>query len=462
MLIYDAGYTIERCHGHLDSLVAWGNLAREYAHGRVRTIDEFRRRQALYHPTPVGIALERFLAQLEQARRQVGALDPGALGALRTRLDGIDQRLADPASLAAVAKPGPEGEAIQKELAQLWREVQVHFQRVATDGNDFLATMRRTRPETLVQHEVFLAYKNDLVGYLEGYALTLQQMAPKLHELLRRWQGDETAATLIAALAAERRRHDQPSLLPSSVPSDHTANVRGEIAALSGWFAADGGVTVLRRMAREAIQFVTRQAARLAEYRRGTVSRLGDLSQLAVLFATCRQVQQAERIASLAFAAGLPRHWRGELSQPVELAPQGAWHDPPTDIRLTPIRRGRSRREDSALVSDRRAEREALLRHDIEARRRLGARLDALFRGGELELAEVAVADSDLRDALLDLIDQCLLSPNGTATAADGSSVTLSNPETTEFGEVWAPDGVWTGPRFRLLRQPARIEVARS
>jgi len=433
----------------------------------VRTIDEFLRRQAVYQCTPEGIAVEEFVIALDEEGRRVGSLDRTALQALLQRMAELDALLNDPASLAALG-PTPYGagvphaarfpaaaeEAAQGRVASLWREVRDHFARVAGEAIGYLGALRNVQAQQILEHAAFIAYKDVLVGYLSTYAVALADQGPRIAAICRGWQQGSRAALLSFCAAAVAAR--QP--LPDGSHPDFEVEARAAAAALqslAAWFSPTGDIARLQRTTNDAIELVTRQAARLAELRWGTRSRRRELEDLALAFLHCQGLPQAERIADLAFGAALPRHWQGDIATvPEDAGRASPWEEPATDVILTPVRPGTRSRPADDPVPERHDRRGELLAEGLARRRMDADRLTELFAGGSLDLDDVRLPTVELRDELLDLVGRCLAAPDGRAQASDGGHVALALRD-GGLGRIAAPDGVVRGVRGTLRREAA-------
>ncbi len=459
---HDPAYTAEQCQADLDQLVQWGNLTRHYARTRVHTIDEFLRRQAVYQATPGGIGVERFVAALEEEGRRTGSLDRTILAALWQRMRELDALLGEQGVLVALGDPagtgaamvGPAARQTQERVATLWAEVHHHFERVANDGVSYLAQLRGVQAQQILEHSAFHAYKDVLVRYLSDYALALAETGPLIASTARGWS--QTSRGAVVAFCAGAVAARQP------LPDGSFPNVAVEIAhvhrradALARWFdPAAGDIVRLKQSTNDAIELVTRQAARLADLRWGSRSRRRDLEELAILFAHCTDVAQAERIAAVAFAAALPRHWQADRV-PDNAGRASPWLEPAEEVVLAPIRRGARIRTADDPLPERGAARDALIRDTLGGRAAAARRLRGLFgAAGRCDLGELRLSDPGLRDDVLELLGRCLAATDGAAAAPDGGRIVLSG-EAGDFGRIEAPDGTLRAPQWVLTWEPA-------
>jgi uncharacterized protein (TIGR02677 family) len=434
----------------------------------VHTIDEFLRRQAVYQATPEGIAVERFVAGLEEEGRRTGSLDRTILAALWQRMRELDGLLGEPGVLVALGDPtdtgtalsdGPAARQAQERVATLWAEVHHHFERVANDGVSYLAQLRGVQAQQILEHSAFHAYKDVLVRYLSDYALALAETGPLIAATARGWSQTSRGAVLAFCAGAVAARQPLPDGSFPDVAAE-IARVRRRADALARWFDPGAGDIVrLKQSTNDAIELVTRQAARLADLRWGSRSRRRDLEELAILFAHCGDVAQAERIAAVAFAAALPRHWQADRV-PDNAGRASPWLEPAEEVVLAPIRRGaRSRTADDPLP-ERSAARDALIRDSLGARAAAARRLRELFgAAGRCDLGALRLSDPGLRDEVLELLGRCLAAPDGAAAAPDGGRIVLSGGA-GDFGRIEAPDGTLRAPHWVLTWEPAAYRAA--
>ncbi|WP_324667946.1 TIGR02677 family protein [Geochorda subterranea] len=476
----DPAYTEEQCEQDLRALVEWGNLYAEQDRSRATTVEEFVRRQLRYGLTPYGIAFERLLVELESQRNTGGSLDVGLIDVLWEQLREIDVQLGQPEHGApgdgrsATATPGggsagadaqrdgngageAEREALParpalQALFTRWTQAIDAFDKLGSQSSDYLAALHRGAREQMADLDAFLAYKNLLVEYLASFVDGLYNQGQRIRSLLAAWERSGKAARLLEWLVAfETRYRPGADRLPTA---DEVRPVReAEWRRLVGWFRPDGGWETLRKRTASAIEQVTRQAQRLMD-RRVAVSRRHDLERLAVAFARLERLDDAHRLAGLAFGAPAPRHLLG--SAEVFMLDDGgsAWEVAPQLIELAPVRRGRQESGRGAAVRPRREEQQRVLEAERARRQAEAAIWEAIFRDGEIDLGSLTVKEPAVRLRLLAVLGRCLVSPDWTAQAPDGSIIELKPPQPFSVGTLSAPDGRLHLPAFRMVRRP--------
>lgn len=454
--VYDPDYTPDECDRDLGQLVQWRNLAAEQERSRARTVEEFIRKRLRFQITRYAVEVERLLARLERQRGSGGSLDPSYLEGLWDRLVRLDRML---------ATTGREGSAEAgtldpAQVRTLWREAYEYFTKTRDFANDYLASLSAARPRDINEFDAFITYKDLLVQHLRRFVHGLIAHADQIAALLRRWRQTgvaERVARLAAAVDAQEP--DPETGLPPDVEAcrDHRLN---EFVSLHNWFCGRGGVDVLQRATTDAIEVIVRQTQRLIDHRRGGVGLQRDLEELAAAFRRCRDLDEAHRLAGLAFGALGTQHLQSEEPRQVPVD-RDVWREAePVPVELAPIARGPRARGRSEAVADRRAEREEALRRERLRRQEEAALWDAIFAGGALDLAEVRLERPELRDRLLEVLGRCFQSPDRSAIAPDGSRIELVASVPGALGRLVAPDGTLYLGRYRLIRHASPLARA--
>lgn len=476
---YDPGYSAEECDRDLGQLVQWGNLQAEQERSRARTVEEFIRKRLRYRLTRYAVEIERLLVRLERQQGNGGSLDPSYLEGLWHRLRQLDRLVRTPGSdrheaaapgtvpgSAPGTTPGTAGLAGNGAPAAatpdasrartLWREAYDYFTKTRDFANDYLSSLNAAKPRDLNEFAAFITYKDLLVQYLRRFVRSLMAHADQIEGLLRRWRQErlhERIARLVATADAEEPDPE------TGRPPDLQACIRnrlGEFDSLENWFCDRSGVDFLQRATTEAIEMIVRQTQRLIDHRRGGASLQRDLEELARAFGRCRDLDEAHRLAGLAFGAAGTQHLQAEEPRSVPVD-RDVWRDAePVPVELVPVARGRRERGRSEAVADRRAEREAVLRRERLRQREEAALWDAIFTGPVLDLAEVRLERPELRDRLLEVLGRCFQSPDRSAIASDGSRIQLVDCVPGEAGRLVAPDGTLYLGRYRLFRHTPR------
>jgi len=437
---------VEEVGEALAQLARWGNLRADPDTSRVTTVEDFNRARYLYSLSAEGEAAEEAFAAFAAALDRRGALQTVALADIRDALGGI-------ARLAAEREPDPA------KAHQALRGLAAVFDDLAANAQAFIAALQRTIDLHDSDVTRFLAYKDQLVGYIERFIADLVAIAPDIAVRLR--ELGEPAALL--CLAAEREAADAAPGEEERARAEALAAWRHRWAGLSQWFLGTreqpAQADLLRRRARQAITALLTVVATLGERRSGRSDRSQDFRELARWFAEAPTEEDCHRLWRTAFALAPARHLTVDAAtidarQAAPVPPATPWAEAPP-VRLSPrLRRTGSheRRGKPSRIADRGPER-ALLAEQLatEAAQTARARA-ALATDGTVRLSELATLDRDAFDLLLELLGEALAWPNPhgepvEVTTGDGSLRLVLTP-TGDGAEaaVTTRDGTLRGP----------------
>lgn len=431
---------------------AWGNLLAFPDSSRVTALEDFYRRRMLYQMSRQGEAAERALAQYDAALGTRGALQSVALEDIVVLLTNLRDTVAARAA----------GEAVDAALThQTLRSLRDRFVELAENAVAFMGSMQRTIDLHDADVEVFLAYKEQLIEYLERFISDLLTRGAAIADLLTSIPDDGVA--FLAAIAAERESADAAPGEADSARARVRETWLRQWSGLTEWFvstpARESEAKLLRARARAAIPALLAVVRALHEKAGGRTDRTQDFLTLARWFATLPTDAERHRLWRSAFALAPVRH----LS--VTATTEDAWAEaelgnttpwslaPPLEISPQLRRSGSYERRGKAVrVADRTAAKRMLAeraRHEAEqtaaARRRIltdGPRPLSAF--GELDPAAFRLFLGLLGDAL------AAMGPRASTAqvhTSDGElTVTLTRIPGAGTMVITTPDGELSGP----------------
>ncbi|OMH23136.1 TIGR02677 family protein [Tersicoccus phoenicis] len=430
----------------------WGNLLAFPDSSRVTALEDFYRRRMLYQMSRQGEAAERALAQYDAALGSRGALQSVALEDIVVLLT----RLRDTAAASA------QGEPVDAALVhQTLRSLRERFAELAENAVAFMGSMQRTIDLHDADVQAFLAYKEQLIDYLERFIHDLLTRGAAIADLLRAIPDD--GVRLLVHAAAQREAIDAaPGDADAAVDTATQVWLR-QWSGLTDWFvstpARESEAKLLRARARAAIPALLAVVRALHEKTGGRTDRTQDFLTLARWFAALPTDGDRHRLWRSAFGLSPVRHLSVTTATEdawaaADLATTTPWAEAPP-LQISPQlrrsgsyeRRGKAvrvadRTEAKALLADR-ARREA--EQTAAARRRIltdGPRPLSAF--GELDPEAFALFLGLLGDALT------ALGPEGTTAQVQTSDgellVTLSRILDAGTAVIATPDGELSGP----------------
>ncbi len=437
-------------HGDVETalrqLCEWGNLEAHPDTAEVQTVEEFYRPRFLYQLTVAGEAAERALAIFEKTLRQPGELKTAALGDIRVLLGEL-------ADLGDAPQPD-EGKVHRALLALVQR-----FEDLTSQAQRFIGSLQRAIDLHGVEMEAFLAYKRNLIDYLEKFI------------------GELTIATADIALAVERvESRGVDRLLAIAAGRDIADSLNADAVALAehvaqwtlrwrgfkSWFVAPAGeasqAAVLRGLARRAIPNLLLAITGMNDRRAARSDRVTDLRTLARWFAECQTDDQAHQLWRAAFGLSPARHMAIDAAtldarDQTPVANSTSWLDAPP-LLISPKLRATGRttrgRHNSNII-DRTEDRRMLERLSREQAAELALAQERLASFGRARISDIGRLDRAEFDLFLEMLGQALARktrPDETveATSSDGMMTIRMEPTRDGRGAtLHTPDGTFSG-----------------
>jgi uncharacterized protein (TIGR02677 family) len=434
----------------LASLVEWGNLRADPDTSRVTSVEDFHRSRFLYQLTVRGEAVEQAVAAYDEALGRRGALQAVALADIATQLRAL-------AELAGAAEP----DAAKVHL--LLRGLVDRFTDLAGNAQAFMGSLHRTIDLHDADPDVFRAYKDRLIDYLERFIKDLvstgAEIATLVSELERRGVGP------LLDMASRREAEDAAPGASGEDDPRRREYERGRQLwherweGFRAWFVSEphhpSQAKLLRAQARAAVPQLLQVVALLNERRAGRSDRSADFRALAQWFAQAPGDGDLHRLWRAAFGLSAARHLSADTdSAPGVIAAQTPWADAPPLVISPRLRRTGSyeRRGRPSRVVDRSAERAHLAdlarRESVET----AAARAALATSHPTRLSDLGELDPMAFRCFLALLGDALSArvPGRRVvetTTSDGTmSVRLTALDDGRRTEIRTPDGSLRGP----------------
>ncbi|MDI3386299.1 TIGR02677 family protein [Streptomyces sp. B-S-A8] len=433
----------------LDSLVGWGNLRADPDTARVTAVEDFYRKRFIYQLTQAGEAAEEALGVYDEALGRRGALQAVALHDIVTQLRAL-------LVLAAEDEPDPAKAHLALDA------LASRFGALADNARAFMGSLQRTIDLHEVEEEVFLAYKDRLIQYLERFIQDLITLGGRTARLILELEEGGLIEGLLRAAAAREAADAGPE---ESVRAERDALERwtGRWAGLAAWFISRDGresqARLLRGRALGAIPQLLAVVRSLNERRAGRSDRSADFRTLARWFAEAPDDAARHRLWRTAFGLYPARHLTvdadtlaARAARPVPAGTPWAGAEP---LRISPqLRRTGSyeRRGKPRKVEDRADRRRQLAEVAAKQRAEIAAARARLVTDGITRLSGLGELDPVAFGLFLHLLGDALATwrpgmRHTVATSNDGSmEIRLSALAEQATAHVRTPGGVFRGP----------------
>ncbi|OKH93343.1 TIGR02677 family protein [Streptomyces uncialis] len=282
----------------LESLVGWGNLRADPDTARVTAVEDFYRKRFIYQLTRAGEAAEEALGVYDDALGRRGALQAVALHDIITQLRAL---------LVLAAEEQPDRAKIHLALDVLASR----FAALADNARAFMGSLQQTIDLHDVGEEVFLAYKDRLIQYLERFIQDLITLGGRIARLILELEDVGRIEPLLRAAAAREAADASPE------EADHAEGEAyqrwyGRWTGLAAWFISREGresqARLLRGRALGAIPQLLAVVRSLNERRAGRSDRSADFRTLARWFAEAPDDDARHRLWRTAFGLYPARH----------------------------------------------------------------------------------------------------------------------------------------------------------
>ena len=440
---------VETVAGGLEQLVDWGNLRADPDTSRVTSVADFHRARYLYQLTAAGQAAEEALAVYDEALGRRGSLQSVALEDIAGQLRAL-------AELAAADDLDPA------KVHLLLLALAERFTGLADNAQAFMASLRRVIDFADGDVAAFIAYKQQLIDYVNKFIADLANRGAEIATLLGGL--DRIGVERLLAVAAGREAADvAPDGRHNAVEACLDA-WRNRWRGLHDWFvSADSRhlsqARLLRGAAVTAITQLIDTVAALNERRSGRSDRSADFRTLARWFAQAPNDDAAHRLWRTAFGLTAARHLT--VSQETVAAweeerptPGTPWQLAP-GVRISPqLRRTGSyeRRGQPNRVVDRAEQRRALAEQAAAESAQVAAARERLATPGPVRLSQLGRLDTRAFRLFLGLLGDALSArlPGDTevrTTTSDGTmAVHMSVVRGGGTVRIETEDGVLCGP----------------
>lgn len=435
----------------LERLARWGNLRADPDTSRVTALEDFYRARHIYQLTREGEAAEEALAAYDEALGRRGELQAVALADIAVQLRAL---------LVMAGRTEQDPTLVHLSLLALVDR----FAGLAENARAFMSSLQRTVDLHEAEVEVFLAYKQRLIEYLERFIEDLVTRGAEIAGLLGELGGPSKGPVgPLLRLAAEREASDAAPDLAAEALAAAEVRWQGRWEGLRAWFVSVPGrnsqAKLLRAAARQAIPQLLSVVRALNERRAGRSDRSADFRELARWFAEAPDEAARHRLWRSAFGLYSARHLTidqdsltAQESEPVPSAT--TWYDAP-GVRISPhLRRTGSyeRRGRARSVQDRSQAKAYLAELAYKQAEQTAAARARLATRGAVRLSELGELDRDAFRLFLLLLGDALAGwrpgrETVSATTNDGTmEIRLTRAPGEGTAEIRTCDGVLRGP----------------
>ena len=432
-------YTFEQLEQDLTSLVGWNNLIPHQETGRSKTIADFKKKRFRYQCSPYTVEIERMLEKL----RTIGEEFGGSLET--TQFDRIISALKN---LLFPPAPLPD-----KEIYQLWDDLEHYFRTMVQNASDYLAHLKSAKVEERMQTTAFIVYKDKFTHYLQTFVIGLQHSAQRMEKLFKD-STPELEENLFARLAEYKLTI--PLLGEEKAKEDYLEDFRESFQVMREWFIGTGyrssELSALSKETVDTIRRITKFAQRLAEQHRSFRSRKAEYLQLAQWFSQLDTKEEADELSALVFGPAGGRHFYTE-SREMEDYTSRIEEEPAAFLELAPRVRTYRERQRQTPIQEHKAAKEEARRAHLEQREKLSSLMECLASDGLIDFEHLPTLSREARQMLLGWVARAL-HRNPISTEMGFGVELLYDPQEKRRVILHCEDGDFALPpmKFKLQR----------
>ncbi|GLB61452.1 TIGR02677 family protein [Cytobacillus sp. NCCP-133] len=390
---YFSEYEIEELHNDLFSLVKWGNLTAQQESGKVKTVEEFKKKRYRYQITPYTVEFERMLIRFEQDSETFG----GSLE--KTQFERFYQTL----------KNIQDSSAETPELcAQHWDDLLTYFKKITQNTSDYFAYLRSEDASEHMKTDAFLLYKDQFTLYLRDFIIALQRTASAIQDVMIALSRTQMQAFFKKVAEQEEKvfRFEK-----KQSESGYLTELEETWRNVKGWFLGDetgeNQYENVLHQTNEAIRRLTRIVQRLGERSQQQRSRKEDYLHLARWFLTLPSVGEAHNLSAVAFGTSHTKHLYSDHI-PTDDIYLDVWGEVPmAHERMPKIREYREKTKASAM-EDHQEQREKTMKEHLEKRMLEQAVIKSYRAGKEIKLEDLPIVEPFVRKLFLSWIGKAM------------------------------------------------------
>ena len=441
---YFREYTPEQCQQDLAALTAWGNLVTIQDTRKVATIEEFKNKKFRYQLSEATVEIERMVIRVENLFIESSSLEPTLLERLRINLRKISEIT----------------EADQEHIYAWWHELNNDFRRLNQNYQDYMRELNSVKAEEMMRTREFLLFKDRLMDYLRSFVKSLQVNVTAIEQELKNVQEKTVNNILQKATAYEC------SIPRMDVEMDEQLiyeKINGRWESMVEWFAGrDGQESEAGKVfdtTNEIIRKITRYAARISEMSNQGSNRREEYKKVAQMFAKCRNISEAHRLAAVVFGMEKPLHLKGSMARETDSINSGVYEEKPYVVTVTPRVRTYREKAKRSGITDHSKEKEAMRRAEIQRLKKERKLLRSYIKNGRLEFADLPVIEPYVRDMFLLWLSKALEKKNHRAKTEDGQMYYIEETDAKEYCTLKCTDGEFQMPCYTMVFEEGEQEI---
>ncbi|AIQ73006.1 TIGR02677 family protein [Paenibacillus odorifer] len=405
---YFTDYNEKELEEDLKSLVKWNNLIIHQDESHAQRIEDFYKRKNYYEVTQYTISLER---SLEEMRHNLQAIRGGSFERILA-----DHILED---LTKLQKWNSSDKESFGDIRNIWRDLMSRFEALRNGTADFLSHVNSEPYERLIHTESFLPYKEKFVRLLSDFVVGIMEKKDLIEESLSLIdeKNIENIISIIVSYEAEQQIND---MFEEEVVLERR---RAEWLGFKGWFVEINGRKASSRFlieqTRGTIQKIVRIADQISDKFNYFKSRKNDYLELARIFANTSDIRDCHIIAGAMFGVSNTKHFLVPHKSEDDIT-KHVWECDPFELPLNKKTPGNRNKRTKLPIYENPLAQMVLIQEHLEKTRMIQEKFNSIIKDGKIILEEIGVVYPEVRDLLLELLGQAMITKKFESRTEDG------------------------------------------
>jgi uncharacterized protein (TIGR02679 family) len=301
-----------------------------------------------------------------------------------------------------------------KEVDVWWKDLQEDFNRLTQNHQDYLREFYGPDAEKHMRSEDFIAYKQNLIRYLQEFIQDLQSSSTQIGAQIEALHPEKIRQILMLVHQSELEVPRTQSKRPPHWEEDVRLRNEGVWQALTQWFTGESSTaSQVMEVTNEVIRRVVQNAAILVQMQNMGVSNIVELRRILRLFAECETLDEAHKLSSQVFGVRQARHFVVNVDWEMERINRSAYEEPAMIYVLRPRVRTYKPRMDRSGFTDKSVEKETQRQTVLEEQRLLRRQVTSYIQNGVLDFEAISTpVPPNVRMVFLSWVALANLSPD--------------------------------------------------
>ncbi len=372
-------YTLEECERDLEMLTEWYSLSKMQDTKNANSIEEFKNKKFRYQLTEYATEIERLMISLEEMEIKTASLEPKLFDRLRITISKLEN--IDVLSL--------------EDINEVWNDLGDDFTKLNENYQDFLKKFNEPKSEELLQSDLFLQFKSEIIKYLKDFIKGYQNNIYQIRNVI----GKISTNQIEVFLSKLTEFYKNNPMLNQNFNFERFKEINlGKITSIFRWFTGNehsiSEGDKLMDTTNNIIAKITKYANSLIELHGNMTNRREEYKYLCKFFDKLNNIEDAHKYAATILGISSVRHFIGSSNINTDTIVE-TYNVPPIEIALYSRTKAKKEKVNISPIKDKSTEKQKILdeyRKKQEENRNILKKLiknKKIVLDGEMNLSQV-------------------------------------------------------------------------